>query len=96
MMSLRPGATTNGVVMGALNVLIAIVIGVIIWRVSIYFIRLLATPPPEVDPDDVVPTRQDFKCSICGTEVTMTVQNVMTEENAPRHCREDMVPVWRP
>jgi hypothetical protein len=96
MMGLISAPTTNGSVMGALNILIAVAIGVIIWRVSMYFIRLLATPPPEVDPEDVVPTRQDFKCTVCGTEVTMTVQNVMTEEHAPRHCREDMVPVWRP
>jgi len=77
------------------NVIVAVVIGVAIWRISMYFLRILATPPPEVDPDDVVPTRQDYKCTICGTEVTMTVQNV-TEDAAPRHCREDMVPVWRP
>ena len=78
-----------------INVIIAIVIGILIWRTSMYFLRMLATPPPEVDPADVVPTKQDYKCTICGTEVTMTVQNV-TEDAAPRHCREDMVPVWLP
>lgn len=78
-----------------LQVVLAIIIGVVIWRTSMYFLRMLATPPPEVDPSDVVATRQDYKCSICGTEVTMTVQNV-TEDAAPKHCREEMVPVWRP
>lgn len=74
--------------------LIAVAIGVVIWRTSMYFLRMLATPPPEVDPDDVVAIEQDYRCTICGTEVTMTVQNV-TEDAAPKHCREEMVPVWR-
>lgn len=77
------------------QVIVAVVIGILIWRTSMYFLRMLATPPPEVDPDDVVATKQDYKCTICGTEVTMTIQNV-TEDAAPRHCREDMVPVWQP
>ena len=42
-----------------LKVLIAIAIGVIIWRTSMYFLRMLATPPPEVDPSDVVSIKQD-------------------------------------
>jgi hypothetical protein len=78
-----------------INVIVAVLIGVAIWRISMYFLRMLATPPPEIDPDDVVDTRQDFKCTICGTEVVMTVRN-LSEEAAPRHCREDMVAVWRP
>jgi len=77
------------------DILIAVLIGVVIWRVSIHLIRLLSTPPPEVDPEDVVDTHQDYVCTICGAEVTMTVRNV-SEDAAPRHCREDMVPVWRP
>jgi hypothetical protein len=81
--------------MGALDYVIAILIGVVIWRVSMSLIRMLSTPPPAVDPSDVVPVSQAFKCTICGTEVTMTVRNV-TEEAAPKHCREEMVAVWRP
>ncbi len=81
--------------MGLLNWVFAVGLGLIIWRVSMSLIRLLATPPPDVDPDDVVDVEQDYKCTICGTEVTMTVQNV-TESNAPKHCREEMIPVWRP
>lgn len=81
--------------MDLLTVLIAIVIGYVVWRTSIYFIRILSTPPPEIDPDDIEEVVQDYKCTVCGAEVIMTVQNVSTE-SAPRHCREDMVPVWRP
>lgn len=56
---------------------------------------MLATPPPEIDPDDVVPVDQDYKCTVCGAELTMKAVN-LGQEAAPRHCREDMVPVWRP
>ena len=38
---------------------------------------------------------QDYRCTVCGAELTMTAVNV-GEDNPPRHCREDMVPVWRP
>ena len=80
--------------MTLLNVIIAILMGYVIWRVSISTLRMLATPPPDIDPADIVETEQKFRCSICGTEVTMTVANVV-EQKAPRHCREDMdeVPV---
>ncbi len=84
---------TGGI--GLLNIVIALVIGVVIWRASISLIRLLGTPPPEVDPEDVIDVEQDYKCTVCGTEVTMTVQNV-SEASPPKHCREEMVPVWRP
>ena len=80
--------------MSLLNIIMAFLIGFVIWKVSISTLRMLATPPPEIDPDDIVETEQKFRCSVCGTEVTMTMANV-TEQKAPRHCREDMdeVPV---
>jgi hypothetical protein len=81
--------------MGLLDVLIAFGIFLVIWRVSLWIIRLLATPPPEVDPEDVVPVDQDYRCSVCGTEVTLRMVNVQ-ESSPPKHCREEMVPVWRP
>ena len=80
--------------MTILNLLIAVAIGYVIWKISISTLRMLATPPPEIDPDDIVETEQKFRCSVCGSEVTMTAANVV-EQKAPRHCREDMdeVPV---
>ena len=75
--------------MTILNLLIALVIGYVIWRASIATLRMLSTPPPEIDPEDIVSTEQKYRCSICGTEVTMTVANVQ-EQKAPRHCREEM------
>lgn len=81
--------------MTVLNVLIALAIGIAVWRFSIYFIRILSMTPEEIDPDDIKEVVQDYKCTVCGAEVIMTVANVSTEK-APRHCREEMVPVWRP
>ncbi|MDP9494032.1 MAG: hypothetical protein M3P87_02230 [Actinomycetota bacterium] len=79
----------------ALDVFLALLIGVVIWRVSISLIRMLGTPPPEIDPDDVVEIDQDYKCTVCGAELTMRAVNVQ-DDAPPRHCREDMIPVWRP
>ncbi len=73
--------------------LIAIAVGLAIWWLATSIIKMLATDPDEPDPSDVVPSSQQFRCSVCGTEVTMTFQSA-TETNAPRHCREPMNPVW--
>lgn len=75
--------------------MLALVIGVVIWRGAVSIIRVLSTPPPEVDPADIVIVDQDYKCSVCGAEVTMKAVNP-SEDKPPRHCREDMDPVWRP
>jgi len=76
-------------------VVLALLLGLVIWRVSISIIRMLSTPPPEIDPDDVVEVDQDYRCTVCGAELTMKAVNV-AENKAPRHCREEMIPVWRP
>ncbi len=62
---------------------------------SVSLIRMLSTPPPEVDPTDVVAVDQDYRCGVCGAEVTLRAVNP-AEDKPPRHCREEMVPVWRP
>jgi len=78
-----------------LDVIIALLIGLVIWRVSWSTIRLLASPPPDVDPDDVVVVDQDYHCSVCGAEVTLRAVNIR-EGSPPKHCREEMIMVWRP
>lgn len=78
-----------------LDVILAVALGYLIWRSSIAVIRMLSTPPPEVDPDNVVAVDQDYKCSVCGAELTMRAVNP-EEDKPPKHCREEMVPVWRP
>ena len=47
-------------------------------------------PPEEPDPDDIKPVNLQFRCIVCGAEVTMTAAQGDDPE-APRHCREDMV-----
>ena len=69
--------------------------GLIIWRVSMSVIRMLSTPPPEIDPSDVVTVDQDYRCTVCGAELTMKAINVR-DDKPPKHCREEMIPVWRP
>ena len=78
-----------------LDIVLALLIGWGIWRISISVIGMLSTPPPEVDPEDIVVTDQDYKCTVCGAELTMRAVNV-SEDKPPRHCREEMVAVWRP
>lgn len=78
------------------QILIALGIGVVIWVLSMKTLRMLSTPPPEVDPEDIIEVEeQDFRCSVCGTEVTLKVANAQ-EMSPPKHCREEMNPVWRP
>lgn len=78
-----------------IDVLLALVLGYVIWRLSTTVIRMLSTPPAELDPEDVKQVDQDYKCTVCGAELTMRAVNVQ-EDKPPRHCREEMVPVWRP
>jgi hypothetical protein len=77
------------------DVILAVGAGYLIWRGSMAVIRMLSTPPAEVDPEDVVIVDQDYRCTVCGAELTMTAVNIQ-DETPPRHCREDMVAVWRP
>lgn len=77
------------------RIIIAIAIGYAIWWVATRTLMMLAVAPPEPDPSDVIETREHFRCSVCGTEVTMTVRS-NTESTTPRHCREEMTAVWRP
>ena len=78
-----------------LDVLLAMLLGYLIWRLSVAVIRMLSTPPPEVDPANIVEVDQDYRCSVCGAELTMKSVNP-DEDKPPRHCREEMEPIWRP
>jgi hypothetical protein len=77
------------------DIVLAVLIGLTIWIGSVTVIRMLSTPPPEVDPDDIVIVDQDYKCTVCGAELTMRAVNP-AEDKPPKHCREEMVAVWRP
>lgn len=72
--------------------IVAIAMGVAIMAVSLWAIRLLATPqPPEPDPEDVHEVEVRYRCTVCGMRLTIT--HAQDEEpDAPRHCREEMEP----
>ena len=77
------------------NLGVALLIGVVVWRLCIWFLRALAAAPDQPDPESVVEAYQDYRCTLCGTELTVRMASV-SETAAPRHCREEMVAVWRP
>jgi hypothetical protein len=76
------------------DILIAIAIGVTILWVTRRILIMLATPPPEVDPDEIIDVEHHYRCSICGTELIVTAAPI-TETDPPKHCREEMTLTWR-
>ena len=72
--------------------LIAIFIGLVIFRFLRNSISSLASIPPELDTDDVVEISQSFRCNKCGTELTINRQSVVVNE-PPKHCKELMEPL---
>jgi hypothetical protein len=50
------------------------------------FARPIPAPPP---PGELRRVKIGFRCSLCGTEVRMTVANDEIP-HPPRHCQEDM------
>jgi hypothetical protein len=76
-----------------LRVVIAVVAAVSIYVVGASVLRKFKlAPPEEPDPADLRPVDVRFRCQVCGAEVTMTV-SASDDPEAPRHCREDMVPI---
>ncbi|MXX46588.1 MAG: hypothetical protein F4Z41_10405 [Acidimicrobiia bacterium] len=77
------------------NLGVALLIGVVVWRLCLWFLRAMAAAPGQPDPDSIVEAYQDYRCTLCGTELTVRMASV-SETSPPRHCREEMVAVWRP
>ncbi|NNF63782.1 MAG: hypothetical protein HKN07_05940 [Acidimicrobiia bacterium] len=76
-----------------LRLIVAIVIGISFFALSLWVIRQLATPPPpEPDPEDIELVDMPFVCTVCGMRLSVT-QTHGEELRAPRHCREEMDPV---
>jgi hypothetical protein len=72
------------------SVLIAVVAGLVIFRLGLGVIRMFARPvPPPLPAGEMRRVNLRYRCSICGSEVRMTRA---TEElpEPPRHCLEDM------
>ncbi|HEX5630470.1 MAG TPA: hypothetical protein VFY15_02295 [Acidimicrobiia bacterium] len=77
---------------GLLQAVIAVAIGLTVFAVGRWGIRLLAQPgPEEPDPEDVVEVEVPFRCTVCGLRLTVTAAQD-AEVIAPRHCREEMEP----
>jgi len=72
--------------------LIAIFIGVMIFRFLRNSISSLASIPPELNTEDVVEISQSFVCNKCGTQLTVNRQSVVANE-PPKHCKDEMQPL---
>jgi hypothetical protein len=71
-------------------IVVAVLVGWVIWRIGFAVLRALGTPlPPPPPPGELRKVRITFRCSVCGTEVRMTSANDEFPA-APRHCQEDM------
>ncbi len=75
------GVFSTMIAMGAAYLTLHIGLGVIG-----SFARPIPPPPPA---GELRKVRMNFRCTLCGTEVRMTVANDEMPE-APRHCMEDM------
>ena len=72
------------------NVIIAVLAAFLIIRIGLAMLRGLARPVPEPPPaGELRKVKITYRCSICGTEVRMTVAPDEDPE-PPRHCLEDM------
>lgn len=68
----------------------AIAVAMVLLRMGLAVLRTLATPLPEPPPvGKLRKVKLQYRCSLCGTEVRMTVA---TDESPdpPRHCMDDM------
>lgn len=73
-----------------LKLLIAVVVGIVIFRIGAGMIRSLSRPlPAPPPPGEMRKVNLRYRCSICGAELKMTLA---TDEvpQPPRHCLEDM------
>jgi hypothetical protein len=76
-----------------LHVPIAILIGLIIVSIGIWFVRAISSTPAEQgEPENVEDLEVFFVCGECGTEFRVTR---LGELQVPRHCGEKMQVVRR-
>lgn len=71
------------------NLLIAVVIAFVVWRVGVFILRSIANPPEPPVEGELRRVNLRYRCSICGAEVKMTQASEELPE-PPRHCMEDM------
>ena len=72
------------------KVLIAVVIAYAVLRLGLAMLRNLARPLPEPpDPGILRKVKIEYRCTICGAEVRMTVAPD-EDPDPPRHCQDEM------
>jgi hypothetical protein len=72
------------------KLVIAVMAGLLIWRVGTRMLGGLARPIPEPPPPgELRKVKLIYRCSICGTELRMTAANDDVPA-PPRHCQDDM------
>jgi len=73
-----------------LKIAFAVAVAMLIFRLGLAVLKMLATPIPEPPPaGELRKVKLQYRCSLCGTEVRMTV----APDEAPvppRHCMDDM------
>lgn len=75
---------------GVFSLLVAVLASVLILKVGFAFLGGMSQPVPEPPPPgELRKVKIEFRCSICGAEVRMTVANDEMPD-PPRHCLEDM------
>jgi len=72
------------------KIVIALIIGIVIAKTGLWFLKALATPlPAPPPPGELRKVKHQYRCSICGTEVRMTAA-VHEDPEPPRHCQDEM------
>ena len=88
----KQGVVGSSPIISTMDYLIALFIGVVVFRFLRNSISSLASIPPELDREDVFEISQSFICNKCGTELTVNRQSVVANE-PPKHCKEAMEPL---
>jgi hypothetical protein len=72
------------------RVVVAVAAFLVIWRLGRAIIGSLVRPAPEPPPaGELRKVKLTYRCSVCGTEVRMTMANDEVPD-PPRHCMDEM------
>lgn len=72
------------------SLVVAALVVWVLFKVGFAMLGGLARPIPEPPPPgELRKVKITYRCSLCGTEVRMTVANDQMPD-PPRHCQEDM------
>lgn len=78
--------------MNFFSILIGATLGIGFYLIAANILRKFwIAAPSEPNPEDLSNVDIHFRCSVCGSQVTMTMAPTGEIPDAPRHCREDMV-----